>query len=232
MGTRIYTVSQLLALRPLVSVSPLQGTTKVSNDFIHYTNVLRSYNRLVRDGPKSVDQSPYPPKIVYKYDYVLSNKEFKRRWVKSHGTSSGLKDLKRMRVTVFSIRVAPLERFFLKLRRLEKLVNKLGRRIGKSTGNYSSFVPKSEPNLVSKSSKVSAVRPRKKSRAVARVTQARNGLLNTNVIGGKSVDFDPLKPPPKAEWKKYSYFYRTRGYWKPSVHHPYGDESKFFTEPG
>jgi len=32
-------------------------------------------------------------------------------------------------------------------------------------------------------------------------------------------------PPMRGEhWKKYWYFYRKRGVWRPSEHHPYGDE--------
>jgi hypothetical protein len=40
------------------------------------------------------------------------------------------------------------------------------------------------------------------------------------------------RPPPKSgeTWKKYWYFFRTRGVWKPSEHHPYGDEIPVITD--
>jgi len=38
-------------------------------------------------------------------------------------------------------------------------------------------------------------------------------------------------PPPKdgRSWKKYWYFFRKRGSWRPSEHHPYGDEEPVIT---
>lgn len=46
-------------------------------------------------------------------------------------------------------------------------------------------------------------------------------------------DYGPYKlPPPKdgRSWKKYWYFFRKRGEWLPSEHHPYGDEIPVITD--
>jgi hypothetical protein len=53
------------------------------------------------------------------------------------------------------------------------------------------------------------------------------GTYSRPLGGLERTDLGPFTlPPPEGGgyWKKYWYFYRTRGEWRPSEHHPYGDE--------
>jgi len=57
------------------------------------------------------------------------------------------------------------------------------------------------------------------------VRVARRGANDAfvSILGGVTFAF-----PPSAEHKKYEYFYRTRGSWTFSLHHPYGDEYEVY----
>jgi len=226
----VYTVEQLLALRGFASQFPLppQGEDHASRCRLgSYFALWRKYQALIQEGPVETGQQ-YPVTVVYRYDFVLSNKEFKRRWVKSHGTSAGLKDLPRRMVNIRSIRVKFLEDYFKSIarleRRLQNLYGKIRKNFSDKTSDSQKYIPpaKRVPTTLRKKSS-SSKRPPK----AFRVTPIKSGtpLITINELGGRVATFDPSAPPVCKHWGKYWYFYRKRGLWKPSEHHPYGDES-------
>jgi len=57
------------------------------------------------------------------------------------------------------------------------------------------------------------------------MTHMAEGHTYSGPVGGTRIsDLWFTAPPPVSRWKKYWYFYRTYGQWRPSEHHPYGDE--------
>lgn len=214
-----YTVAELLALRSQGLPTPHGAVSSSDSRVRSYLAIFNRYVTMTREGPGRPGREPV--QTVLKYDYALSNKEFKKRWVKTHGTSAGLKNQPRVPVKVRSIRVQFLERFFRSLERTEQLLRKLFRRISVRP----SKLPKapSKPLFSGKVESAPVVRPNKRERLAIKLQRTAEGNF-FRVIGGTTTAYDPQKPPPKAEWKKYWYFFRKKGFWKPSEHHPYGDE--------
>lgn len=239
MGT-VYTITELLAIRrkcelPAMSAVYDAADNKLDNRVSTYLGVYRRYLKLLGDGPEAFRLKFKPEsKIVMKYDYASSNKEFKRRWVKSHGTSAGLASLPRIPVRVFSVRVRFLEEYFRTVERTEKLLTKLLNRLGRARvprgpPEYATSASPSRSAIPAKGNPRNRVRPfkRDRKRAVKLVTDSQDeNYQYLRVIGGPTVRFDGTRPPPKKEWTKYWYFYRKYGRWRPSEHHPYGDEGE------
>jgi len=228
----VYTVSQLLALRnkiPLNLPLPEEEETASKCRLGSYFALWRKYMDLLTEGPQSTGQQ-YPVIVVYKYDFLLSNKEFKRQWVKSHGTSAGLKDLPRRKVNLRSIRVKYLEDYFKTITRLETRLQNLYRKIHSYESPPKRTVVSEIRGVVKPSKYVPPhKRPTKKERRKAfRVTPISHGgsaAVNMTIVGGTSVFFKADEPPVRKDWTKYWYFYRKHGRWRPSEHHPYGDET-------
>jgi hypothetical protein len=228
MGT-VYTVTELLALRGsnAAKYKPFIGLEKheKSNLVVTYLAMFRKYTKLLTDGPEAFrNQYRSDSRIVLKYDFALSNKEFKRRWVKSHGTSAGLKDQRRIPVRVFSLRVRFLEEYFRAVKRVEKSLSRLLNRIGFRP--YQDVAVKPPSKLVSPVGK-SKNPPFKRDRRAVKLSvhSGPHGQESYfRVIGGLTYVYKPYEPPPEPRWKKYWYYFRKRGSWRPSEHHPYGDE--------
>jgi hypothetical protein len=65
-------------------------------------------------------------------------------------------------------------------------------------------------------------------RKLARVVAEQDdGSAYISIYGGRT--FTIKDPPPRREWRKYWYFFRKRGEWKISEHHPYGDEDEYMS---
>jgi len=215
----VYTVDQLLALRQKPPSAP-QGADKRDQRVATYLAIWRRYQNQILKGPEP--GKVYPPKLVMKYDFAKSNKDFKRQWVKTHGTSAGLSSQPRYPVWVHSVRVRFLEDFFRSLERTERLLTKLLNRI---SVRPSRLEVTEKPSKSSSSEKMGkAVRPFKKDRKLAVKLQHTAESSYFRVIGGPTYTYRADRPPPKGEWKKYWYFFRKKGRWRPSEHHPYGDE--------
>lgn len=165
---------------------------------------------------------PYLPKIVMKYDFARSNKEFKRLWVKTHKTTAGLKDQPRYPVRVFTPRVRFLEEHIRRINRLSKLLDKLRPSKGSILWMPKVVMPSKAP--VSKPVSRPPKPVRQKNLAVKPLQRLDEETEVFSFVGGTTHVYHPNKPPPKKEWTKYWYFYRTRKRWKPSEHHPLGDE--------
>jgi hypothetical protein len=227
MGSTIYSLEKLLALRHSVASPESLRDSPNRQRFGSYLASFARYQKLVCDGPDRT-MGEYPWTIVYKYDPLLSNKQFKHRWVQTHGTTAGLKDLHRVRVNVRSIRVKYLEVYFKRLARLELSLARQCARLRKETR----FVEVKLPlplvrNLMN--IKPGAWRKCQDNKRVVqghayRITKHDDGNESFNTLGGTVKFRDPRAPPPEGKWPKYWYFYRRRGIWSPSEHHPYGDE--------
>jgi len=190
-----------------------------------YLNLFRKYMDFCKEGPF---RPPVKEKTitVLKYSFALSNKEFKRQWVKTHGTSAGLNSLPRVAVQQRSIRVYGLEYWFSLVAKQEKLLRKLLTRL-QQRGSRLPMLPSTDSLVKTKKDSTSVkpgVRPYKRDRLATRLQSTKTGQQFFQVIGGLTVAYEPFKPPPKKEWTKYWYYYRNRGFWKPSEHHRYGDE--------
>jgi len=176
------------------------------------------------------NEGPFRPPVkegtitVLKYSYALSNKEFKRRWVKTHGTSAGLKDLPRFAVKQRSIRAFGLEYWFRMVRDQEKLLEKLRKRLVHTGHLPTSTRGPSKGPVPDEGTRKQAVRPKARDR-LAKVHRRGGDTLKDNL--GGLVTFNGNVPPPNQRWVKYCYYYRKRGYWQPSEHHPYGDENVY-----
>lgn len=229
-----YTVEQLLALRRGNSTYPhpeiVSGLNiRESNLLGSYLSIFRKYQRTIRDGPEPFRLKFKPDYVeVWRYDFALSNKEFKRRWVKTHNTSAGLKDQRRVLVKVLSPRVRFLEEYFRAVSRLEKSLSRLLNRMAPTTRPHQEVV-KPSPSRSEIPAKVGKSKnpPFKRDRRAVHlqvVPHAQHTETYFRVIGGLTYTYDPYKPPPDPRWKKYWYYFRKRGKWHPSEHHPYGDE--------
>jgi hypothetical protein len=224
-----YTVEQLLALRPIrAKITPvLPESPGLSDQSKQYLNLFRKYLAFIKEGPQRAPLKE-PTKTVLKYSYSISNKEFKRRWVKTHGTSEGLKHLPRFAVKQRSIRVFGLEYWFRQVGRQEKLLAKLLKRLVHTERGFTSTVKPSIVPPPCRVEKQSSSRPKKRDR-LARKHYLNDGTEVVSFAGGRSVVIKPHEHPPVKRWTKYWYFYRKRGSWKPSEHHPYGDEVAVLT---
>jgi hypothetical protein len=227
MGSVTYTIQELLALRRTGDLPSSTGILRAHNprdDRVKsYLALFRKYTKLLADGPEAF-RLKYKPEstIVRKYDFALSNKEFKRRWVKSHGTTAGLNSLPRVPVRVFSLRVRFLEEFLRAVTRTERLLMKLLGRFGRSTGKVNFPKPIPGPVPTAPSRKYKPPRGERKRAVKLQVDPVHGDYFR--VIGGLTYTYDASKPPPSKEWTKYWYYYRKYGRWRPSEHHPYGDE--------
>jgi len=225
-----YTVEQLLAMRRTTTLPRPSYFDKMdvreSNLLGTYLSIFRKYTRTIAEGPEAFRlKYQSDSRIVYKYEFALSNKEFKRRWVKTHNTSAGLKDLPRIPVRVFSLRVRFLEEYFRAVSRIEKSLSRLLNRI---------HIRPSQVEVEQSPSKY-VIPARRETREVQPVKAGGKRAVHLHVdpvhresyfrvIGGLTYTYHPDRPPPKREWTKYWYYFRKRGLWRPSEHHPYGDE--------
>jgi len=231
MAPLIYTASQLLALRPpykgqvsgpitpALALSPLGAT---------YFSLWRKYNRLIKDGPKrGLLQNKPLYREVMRFSFAESNKAFRRRYIRTYGTLKGINSLPRFPVKELSVRVQFLERYFKEAENLLILLDRLRSRF-RTPVQRSQFAKTTHvfgKDRKGKTSRVEALsKPKYKDGAVARVHSDSHGRRYATVAGGLTYSLDEnFKPPPKGK-DKYWYFYRTRGRWKASEHHPYGDE--------
>lgn len=221
-----YTVAELLAMRGNAPSRPEEinpRDVKESNLLGTYLSRFNKYTRLIRDGPEPFRLKYKPQYIeVLRYDFAISNKEFKRRWVKTHNTSAGLKDQRRILVRVFSPRVRFLEEYFRAVSRIEKSLSRL---LNRMQVRPSQAVVEPTPSKYGFSTiGNSAPRTKDPRRAVHLHNDLSRGESYFRVIGGLTYTYHPDRPPPAKHWAKYWYFYRKRGFWRPSEHHPYGDE--------
>lgn len=207
-----------MALRP---TKPLDFKT-LSDQGKSYLALWRKYHSMLTSTPRRKAPDSV---IVYQFQLGTPNKVFRRRWVRAHGTTAGLKDLPRYPMRVFSVRVKFLEDHIRACERTRQLLSKLYNRLSFRKGSeYLS------PPVIS-----SGFRVRKtfgqKPVAANIIRDGRESYLS--VVGGETYtisregNFKPsfyTRPPPIKKWDKYWYFYRTRGLWRVSEHHPYGDE--------
>lgn len=221
----VFTVSQLLALRP--HGRQVSGPFKPEHASLAgtYFSLWRRYQLDLARGP---DMRGEPaPQVVWKYDITTSNKKFKKRWVQTHGTTLGLSQIKRKEVHVRSVRVVVLENH---IRSLQKLLSAIDRLRVKLTSLISSEpvwpgrVPASAPGNFRTGKTHAAPSTKKYQRGLAAKVQAVGPDNYLRVIGGLTYSIKSTsKPPPKGR-DKYWYFYRKNRRWHASEHHPYGDE--------
>lgn len=216
----VYTVDQLLALRPVkrpddISLSD-QGKT--------YLALWRKYHQMLNSEPRRCAPDS---QIVMRFELGTPNNLFRKRYVAIHGTTAGLKDLPRYPLRIFSVRVKFLEDHFRSCERMRRLLSKVYFRLPSSTARKE-YLP---VPVVSSGFSVSKPFSGKKPVAAKLIRAGRETYLN--VLGGKSYtvgrygNYDDTwmyRPPPVKDWSKYWYFYRKRGRWNVSEHHPYGDE--------
>jgi len=223
----VYTASQLLTLRPVRAPLPSSRVASPAKQATYF-HIFRKYQSLLAGGP-TLRREPEPKRIL-KYDYVLSNKEYKRRWVQTHGTSAGLKGQPRHEVFVTTIRINWIEYWFRQVAKLERLLAKLSgsqtyvasvARATKVWSDVKSPCAGQKPVYVPPHKR----RAEKQESKLATKLQVVGDERFFRVIGGMTYTYDAYKPPPNPRWTKYWYFYRKHGRWRPSEHHPYGDEA-------
>jgi hypothetical protein len=157
--------------------------------------------------------------VTYRYDPALSNRAYKRQFLRLHGSPRGLKYLKKYKKVVTGNEIIPM---------IGKRGNFRGRRRGavrvyKNVKLPERIVEVLEPR-VSRHRDLAPKRENKPS--LRRVGKARvdestfEGYLD--YLGGPVI-----RIPPRPWHKKYWYFFRKRGQWTFSEHHPYGDESVY-----
>jgi hypothetical protein len=138
-------------------------------------------------------------------------------------------------VKVFSVRVKFLEQHVKSCERLAALLDKLRKGLYRDftvVGDAPVVKPvkqrSQDPYIPPQKRKVRPVKAERRRQRAARIVEdSVSGNSYLNIVGGKT--FTIKDPPPKRDWKKYWYFFRKRGEWKFSEHHPYGDEIDWFT---
>jgi len=168
--------------------------------------------------------SHHPTVTIYRYSYQLPNKEFKRRWVKSHGTTAGLKDQPRHRLEMLDVRG---KHFVHYLRRIRIFLMGLDRHKAQRVLMTRKAVRKySAPPRVIREKKA-LQRARLPTMKVGLVHPDPDGEYYLRLLGGLTYSLESRTVPPPRGRDKYWYFYRLKGEWRPSEHHPYGDEAVF-----
>jgi len=219
----VYTASQLLALRPLLG--DYQGAIpgSVGGRLQFYYALWRRFQELDVPGARWFNHEP--TYTILRYSYVLPNKEFKRRWVKTHGTSAGLKDLPRHSQTMLDVRGKSFVHY---LQRLRSFVSGLDRHqtqrcLQTAKASKEAIVPKKWER--SRGRKRPGKRYREGQLITAKIQTVSESEKFLRVIGGLTYSIKSMNTPPPKGKEKYWYFYRkNRGYWHASEHHPYGDE--------
>lgn len=245
-----YSIDRLMSLRrvkPLVSgVFPDFGGE--DNTLTQYYLIWDEINDMIRDGgsltmPTSSAQTLY--RRTRRYDPSISNNAFKRRWYASNKTVDELSRIVKTECFILNER-SLTARFDKKLRKLlcaldnarakitwlspegrrENLAAQIetAKALEKSQGPVRRYkIPKEKAQAIKARGKV---RPDPKGPRMAKgvAKLLLNGAYGDYITfpGGRT--FTVRRPPPKGKWPKYWYFYRTRGSWTVSEHHPYGSE--------
>jgi len=228
-----YSVSELLAVRQRLNkpriVGPVQpdlGDRKVASTFLE---TWEEVNFAIRNPHYTMStghaRSLYKRKLVFQEG--VSNNAFKRRWYRSGGTATALKQLPKHEVLVFDEK--RLERFHRndlerKFKKLDWLYSKL---IWSSKRKDLIGILKAQKALEKAQGPVKRHKPPKGrfNYGAAHFVQSKYGDY-ISVHGGMTYTFHG--PPPKGKWPKYWYFYRKNREWKYSTHHPIGDEADHF----
>jgi len=178
-------------------------------------------NALLKEGP--VERSEPPPKVVFRYNPRISNKKFKKAWIKTHTSFSGLANARKVKVLVKSAHVVFLEKHVKSLYKLSNAIDRIRLKVTSIT-LQADFRPGRLP--VSLAEKVGAVKKHspKYGRPLAAKVQVVNQDPYLRVIGGLTYSIKSTTVPPPKGKDKYWYFYRKRRRWHASEHHPYGDE--------
>jgi hypothetical protein len=175
-----------------------------------------------------------------RYDPALPNRKFKHDYIKSHGSTRGLHDLRRtphfeeVLLTKLSkdLREILSDRPYtgsVQAGRLPPPARKRGSKLGPRETRMTSIGPVTFRSQKSGHwARYGLDRAQQYDLPVGKVT--RRGRLVTHegneylaVLGGRTVPF--------RHHKKYWYFLRTRGSWRTSEHHPYGDEIMYLADP-
>jgi hypothetical protein len=218
----VYTISQLLALRPIEK----SDSIPLSDQGKTYLALWRRYHQMLTSEPRRMAPDS---QIVYRFELGTPNKLFRKRYIARYGTTAGLKDLPRYPLRIFSVRVKFLEEHFRSIERMRTLLMKVFNRLPRLRLR-AEYLPPPVTSSGFRLRKTFGQKP-----VAAKITRSgRETFLN--VLGGKSYTlgtegaFSPswyTRPPPVKDWSKYWYFYRKRGRWRVSEHHPYGDEDLY-----
>jgi hypothetical protein len=233
----VYTVSQLLQLgeqRPVLH-GPLRPNQGPNSALGKYLSLWKEYNDLIVNGPRDMK-----PVFVeeFRYSFILSNRQFKRNWLRQNGSLEGLKNQKRFKLMVSHEPMA-IKRHIMELRSIKKQLDQLRKVVFGPQAlplPESRFLPKEKQKKVVRRDNLKVLRPAKKEN----VKPSRVNLRVTKLPGVNEVIVDHLggiaeplskfmfRTAPKREHTKYWYFRRKNGVWRPSDHHPYGDEIDYF----
>lgn len=248
MGSRVYTIDELLAVRATLQseaeAGPL-GPKELSEDFERYSRLWRRYNLILASGPQRGrgDPTMQMSRIVMRYNITQSNTEFKRQWVRTHGTTEGLNRLPRYPVRELSPRVFFLENHIRRLKQIAEELDRLRpvKLAFKGKPVLPHPVPKGTLPSVGGSTGLTSAKWLAGARTVHHSSARKHEkkiLMMTHYVsnphdafsgpvgGIRLKDANFSFPPPSKRYKKYWYFYRKNGFWRPSVHHPYGDEAQ------
>jgi len=248
-----YTIPELLSLR-VQNPELLFGPHKAGNSqfvLTQYLDLWNQYNGLLKRGPKV--KRPSHTKCD-RYNPMISNRMFKRAFLRSGRSLEELKTLPKKSCIVLSARVEFLESHFKDLESLRTRIESL---------RFKAFGQKALPipRVSYRESPIVGLKPTRtrgvhnfdsveesKARAISIVQKRsdtdRDVLIRVAPIKGtndaivshpggiaKEVKNFMLRIPPKPHHRKYWYFRRKNGFWRPSEHHPYGDEMELIELP-
>jgi len=172
-------------------------------------------------------------RVSMRYDPELSNRQFKRVYLRKHRSLASLKYLPKYRVVLTGLQIVDMvnkKSFPLTVRNppfggkpiRPKVLKRPQIRVYQNTnkgevthlvlkGNFRNRFPRGDK---------APVKGAKKLPKIGKVSRA--GIAS--IIGGVSF----TTKPPDPRHKKYWYFFRKRGTWSLSKHHPLGDEDEVY----
>jgi len=207
------------------------------------------FSRIAKDARRQFAGLMARPKVEFhvehRFDTNITNREFRRRWYRNHRGRFIASEHRRFPVYTARPGPGPLTKSALYLRkeadksakrasRIERSNMRAKRTEGPIRPARAGEVLRDSVTHTSKTSRredtpsSSLGQPKKSQPAKAGRGHFDHGygLFYHRLLGGQThavrLDFPPSLVDPK--WLKYNYFYRTRGYWHVSEHHPYGDE--------
>jgi len=206
------------------------------------------FSRIAKDARRQFAGLMARPKVEFhvehRFDTNLTNREFRRRWYRNHRGRFIATEHRRFPVYTARPGPGPLTKSALYLR---KEADKDAKRLARSERSKlrangaegpprparAAGVLRDSVTSTSKTSRGSDSKPRlvpRKGNSLRFAEHAhadpQYGYFYHRLLGGQthSVRFDFPPSLVDKSWLKYNYFYRVRGYWHTSEHHPYGDE--------
>jgi hypothetical protein len=163
-------------------------------------------------------------RVAFRFDPKLTNRQFKRAYLRTHKSLQGLKYLPRYKTILDGPEISLIvgkRKYPLTVYKPpfggKPILPKI--RKAKYVRTYIAEGPQKMAITVIKT------KPKSRLRTTRRAFSAREARYKIGQLGGPSRTFIS---PPDTRHKKYWYFFRKRGAWHLSEHHPIGDELEVY----